>query len=84
MQERFQENVQYHLEIYEPGSADDVLVVFKAERPFLSIHAGDIINPVSWPNFKAPMKVLKVVSVEHIVWEIESSRIAHKLSIFTE
>lgn len=84
MQEKIQENVQYHLEIYEPGSVDDCWVVFKSERPFLSINTGDIINPVLWINSKAPMKVLKVVSVEHMVWETENSHIAHKLCVFTE
>ena len=84
MQNKFQENVQYHLEINKPGSAGDVWVVFQSERPFLSINTGDIINPGSWGNSNAPMKVLKVVSVEHIVWEIENSHIAHKLCVFTE
>lgn len=84
MEEKFQDDVRYHVEVYEPGSADDLWVYFKTTKPLFSIHKGDIINPGMWPNSKAPMKVLRVVAVEHIIWEIENSHIAHKLCVFTE
>jgi hypothetical protein len=75
MKKEFHGIVQYHLEIYEPGSSD-VLTVFKAEKPFWSIHAGDLINLGG--------KLLKVVSVEHMIWDVEDSHIGHKLCVFTE
>ena len=75
MTEKIYENVQYHLEIYEPGSCDDVWVYFKTSKPLFSISRGDIINPGMWPHSQAPMKVLRVVAVEHIIWEIEDSHI---------
>ena len=34
----------YCVEIYEPGSARDPLVVLDAGRPFMAIAKGDIIN----------------------------------------
>jgi hypothetical protein len=82
--EKTHENVQYHVEVYEPGSADDVWVCFKTTKPLFSISRGDIVNPGTWPNSKAPMRVLRVVAVEHIIWEIQDSHIGDKLCVFTE
>jgi hypothetical protein len=75
---------RYSLEIYEPNSVSDVCVHFSSSTPFQSIAKDDIINPGLWPNSKSPMKVLKVVSVEHMVWEIENSHITHKICVFTK
>lgn len=75
---------KYSLEIYEPNSARDVWVCFSSATPFMSIAKGDIVNPGMWPNSQAPMRVLKVVSIEHIIWEIENSHITHKICVFTK
>jgi hypothetical protein len=76
-------NVEYHLEIYLPGSADDVWVSFQALQPFMAFSKGDILNPGLWTGSKAPMRVLRILNVEHIVWEA-SGHISHKVMLFTE
>ncbi len=77
---------KYTLEIYEPGSIDTAWVVLHSNEPFLSIHAGDLINPQAWGDAAGTFQdLLRVVSVEHIVWhskKIEDAK--HKLCIFTE
>ncbi len=83
MTEKFLE-VQYFTEIYEPGSADDVWVALKTQTPLFSISKGDIINPAMWPGTTFPNRVLKVVAVEHIIWEINGSHIGYKICVFTE
>lgn len=74
---------EYTLEIYEPESADDVWVTFSSSEPFLAIGANDIINPGLWHNSQAPMKVLRVTNLEHLIWETEA-QVKHKLLVFTE
>ena len=61
-------DTKYSLEIYEPNSAYDPMVHFESKTP----------------GSEAPMKVLKVLNVEHMIWEIEDSHITHKLCVFTE
>lgn len=75
--------MKYILEVYEPGSMDDVWVTFETSQPFVSISAGDIINPGLWENSQSPMKVLRAVTVEHILWEIDGAT-KQKVMVFTE
>jgi hypothetical protein len=65
--------MEYLLEIYEPGSFDDVWMTFTSSQPFVAISVGDIVNPGLWPDSRSPMKVLRVVAVEHIIWESEGA-----------
>jgi hypothetical protein len=74
---------EYTLEIYEPNSIHDLWVFFKSSTPFLAISKGDLMNPSIWPGSQAPMKILRVVDVEHIIWENENE-IKHKLMLYTE
>ncbi len=71
------------LEVYEPGSMDNVWVYFKSDGPFLSINSGDLLNPNLWENSQSPMKILKVINLEHIIWE-KDNIVKHKLMVFTE
>jgi hypothetical protein len=75
--------VEYSLEIYQPGSIEDIWVSFSSQQPFMPINTGDIINPGIWTKSPSPIKVLRVVSREHIIWESQS-KIKHKICIFTE
>ena len=75
--------MEYMLEVYAPGSMKDVWVYFESSSPFLPINVGDLINPGIWEGSQSPMKILRVVSVEHIIWEINSD-VKHKLMVFTE
>jgi len=74
---------EYSLEIYQAGSADDVWVNFSSPTPFMTISAGDILNPGIWDGSQSPMKVLRVVNIEHIIWEVSGSA-KHKICVFTE
>lgn len=74
---------EYILEIYEPGSTRDVCITFNSSNPFIAINTGDIINPATWPNAESTANVLRVVSVEHLLWEIKGD-IKQKILIFTE
>lgn len=76
-------SIQYELEIYEPNSADDVWAVFDSSTPFMTISKGDILNPGTWPNTQSPMKVLRVINVEHLIWE-SGVKVTQKLLVFTE
>jgi hypothetical protein len=69
----------YCLEIYEPGSADDVLQQIEADIPFASVSAGDLLRPLNAPG--SPL--LRIVHVEHIVWETDG-KARHKICLFTE
>ena len=76
-------NDQFILEIYAPGRTDETWATFQSSLPFQSIHTGDLINPFDWPGSNAPMKIARVTSVEHILWQ--SNEITkHKLCIYTE
>ncbi len=72
----------YGLEIYEPGSADDVAAYFESDTPFGAIAKGDLINPVG-SGGEAVKQILRVVGIEHIVWESKGEGIKHKICVFT-
>lgn len=74
---------QYELEIFIPGSADDVWVKFASPTPFMAIHVGDIINPGTWEGSQSPQKVLQVVGVEHLIWEV-NGQVKHRLDVYTQ
>lgn len=74
---------KYKLEIYYPGSSGNVWVAFTSASPFLSISKGDIINPGFFPDANADT-MLRVTSVEHIVWAVENQESQHKVCIYTE
>lgn len=73
------------LEVYQPGSFDDVFQYLESDTPFMAISRGDIVNPGLWDGSQSPMKVLRVVNVEHIIWKNETTGGArHKVLVFTE
>ncbi|MGA2516891.1 MAG: hypothetical protein ABSG44_10090 [Thermodesulfobacteriota bacterium] len=75
--------IEYILEIFRPESVDDVWVTFNSSSPFMPISVGDIINPRLWPGSEPPQKVLRVLNVEHIIWELNDT-VKHKMLIFTD
>lgn len=78
--------MKYTVEIYFPGSSSEVLVSFDASTPFISINKGDILNPTFFSTYdKSPEKVLKVINIEHIIWQHEgSTEPTQKILIFTK
>ncbi|MBI5798382.1 MAG: hypothetical protein HZB10_00430 [Candidatus Yonathbacteria bacterium] len=76
------EMTEYHLEVYEPGSAEDVLTIFKSINPFMAIKPGDLLGPYVWGAYP-PGAALRIINVEHGVWEV-GGKITHKILVFTE
>ena len=74
---------EFSLEIYMPGSRENLWVTFSSNTPFMAIHAGDIINPNTWEGSQSPMKVLRATGIEHIIWETNGA-VRHKIMIYTE
>ncbi len=74
--------IQYTLEIYEPDDDSAVAAVFKSNTPFMPLAKGDYINTSSF-TMSAPQGILVVISVEHILWEIEGKHLAQKVCIRT-
>jgi len=47
------------------------------------MHPGDILNPAFFPHSEPPVKLARIVNMEHIIWDI-GDKITHKLLVFTE
>ena len=75
--------LKYVLEIYKPMDVDNLWVRFESPFPFMAIHVGDVINPGLWEGSETPQKMLRVLHVEHSIFEI-GNRITHQTMIFTE
>ena len=75
---------KFTLEIYAPGSTMTTWEVFESDTPFLAINKGDLINPGVWEGSQSPMKILRVVNLEHIIWKSINSKAKHKLLVYTE
>lgn len=73
----------YSLEIYAPGSTDDVWVVFESTTAFMTISVGDLVNPGIWDGSRSPQKVLRAINVEHIIWQAGGVA-KHKVCVYTE
>lgn len=78
---------RYTLHIYAPDSDDEVWMRFGSDSPFLALSKGDLINPAIWPDTErrvlAEQNMLRVVDVEHIIWEAEE-QIKHAVLVYTE
>jgi hypothetical protein len=76
---------QYMLEIYLPGSAEDVIATFESHQPFIVIAEGDLINPRLFDAGydQVAGKLLRVVRLEHMIWKGEDS-LKHKVCVMTE
>lgn len=73
---------QYMLEIYDPGSADDVVRYLESDRPIEGIAVGDLINALGHEQGENDLLV-RVASIEHIFWKFENE-LRHKICVFTE
>ena len=62
---------QFFLEIYEPGSIDEVAAVFESDKPFMTPVVGHLINPSPFQGSIASTsgELLRVMSVENIIWQ---------------
>lgn len=73
---------KYVLEIYEPDDDSCVAAVFSSDTPFMPLAKGEYINTASFTE-SVPQGILQVVSVEHLLWEIEKSHQTQKVCIRT-
>ena len=74
---------EYYLEIYEPNDSRCIAGGYFSLTPFMAINVGDCIKGGTL-NSSSNNKSLRVVALEHIIWNIEGSHTAHKLCIHTE
>jgi hypothetical protein len=70
------------LEIYGPGSADDVIRHLESDHPITGIAAGNLINALGHEEGETDVLV-RVVSIEHIFWRFQNE-LRHKICVFTE
>lgn len=73
----------YQLEIYQPGSVEDVAAYVESDKPFLTVSKGDLLNPVDSAAEANSDGILRVVGMEHILWK-SGADVRHKLCVFTE
>jgi hypothetical protein len=82
-------SAKYYIEVYEPGSAADAVLLMESSAPFLAIRPGDLVNPRAFDSRRWPAcldlvgKLLVVVRVEHAIWEV-GDMMSHKLMLYTE
>jgi hypothetical protein len=77
------ESAIYVLEIYYPQSREDVWRSFESSNPFMSFHEGDVVDPTPWSGSRSPLRLLRVIQVNHVLSE-KDEQIEHKVEIFTE
>ena len=74
--------VVYVLEIYAPDDTTEVVGRFEASSPFASISVGELIQPAHFERIPKEGHVLKVVGVEHGLWELKE-HLTHQVMVFT-
>jgi len=69
--------LEYRLEIHRPGSCDDqeCLKIFISAAPFLPLRIGDLLNASEWDGDASGWKLLRVLNVEHVIFEKPSAGI---------
>lgn len=78
--------IEYYLEIYEPGSRDTTVGNYRTKMPFIPIAVGDIIDPQGLnglPQSGQSFFSLRTTGIEHIIWEADG-RIKQKVCVYTE
>ena len=76
--------IEYHLNIYAPGSRSEVLVGWQSSTAFLPFSRGDIISCKGFePSRSGRGRMLLVEGIEHIIWEAAGS-ITHKICVITK
>lgn len=74
---------RYQLEIYEPGSHEEVFATLDSDQPFLTVTRGDLIDPRSLDGGNRILPDhLRVVRIEHIF--VGPTDTKHKVCVYTE
>lgn len=74
---------QFRIEVYEPGSGDDLLATWALSAP-LAVHVGEVLHLSTAGVEEQPLDGLRVVRVEHLLYGAQSAPMKHKLMVFTE
>ena len=70
------------MEIYKPLNTKNIEVKFESDTPFMTVNKGDVLNPGLWSDSMYEGNVLKVVGIEHFIWELNNP--THKIAVYTE
>ena len=73
--------IQYVLEIYEPGNVLDTMKTIESATP-IHIATGDFIAAGAWEGFRVSDR-FQVVAVDHGLWEI-GDVVIHKQMVYTK
>jgi hypothetical protein len=82
--------IRYRVEIYEDSFWNDPSAAWHSTTPFLGIHVGDFIDPRTWceeGSLSKPLQdnqLLRVKSVNHLLYNIKGSHVGHSLSVCVE
>jgi hypothetical protein len=75
--------VTYIVEIYEPGSEENVRAHFKSDKPFMTLRVGDSLTAVD-KDMRGADDRLRITGVHHILWDSPHGNSGHKIMIYTE
>jgi len=73
--------IEYLVEIYYPGSIQDVVAYYQTKYP-ITMRKGELINQASF-EAASSKKLLRIINIEHIIWEVEG-KVRQKACIMTE
>ena len=74
------------VQIFAPGSCDEVAWTAESAGPFVAFARGDVLNSSLWDPGDLPAElrnhILVVVSVEHVLWESDKA-VSHLVLVYT-
>jgi hypothetical protein len=77
---------RYLVQIFAPGSCDEVAWTAESAGPFMAFARGDLVNSSLWAPGDLPAElrnhILIVVSVEHVLWESDKV-VSHLVLVYT-
>lgn len=79
--------IEYHIEIYVDSWLDDPAIAWKSDKPFPALSVGDYFEHRTagdWLIRPAENQRFKIKEIDHILWAIDDSHIAHKLMVLLE
>jgi hypothetical protein len=74
----------FSLEVYEPGSDENVLDAIHSSKPFPPFAVGNLLQSDAlrdtgrWPD-----EVLQIVAIQHVLWRGPEDDYRHKLMLYT-
>jgi hypothetical protein len=75
-------NGTYILEVYSPGSLEDVAWTIESDTPFQAINRGDILSAVGIEGFPEGDIHAPVGAVQHAFWSVNKTTFVQKTMVF--